>query len=183
MMLPSPSILTNVKVWHGTIAQVSYAPFKTNMRPTHSPLYSKLPLEWSLELKAATQVSSKETIKHRKLEVKSFNPYLPTCLAKDGNMFGTASALLLPCPHPVPTKSAVIGCYDTGWQPIFINSQFYTQAEQSYALIINPRNNNQKFKFLPVYFHFGPSSSHHKRQLMYLTEFPERLSLYRISSK
>ena len=72
MMLPSPSSLTEVRVWHGTIAQVSYAPFKTNMRPTHSPLYSKLPLEWSLELKAAFQVSSKETIKPRELRVKGY---------------------------------------------------------------------------------------------------------------
>ena len=81
----------------GTIAQVSYASFKTNTRPIHSPLYSKLPLAWSPELEAAFKVSSREIIKQRELGVKSF-PSLPTCLARDWNKFGTAPAMPLPCP-------------------------------------------------------------------------------------
>ena len=112
------------------------------MRPTHSPLSSKLPIEWSPELEAAFQVSSKETIKQRELGVKSFNPSLPTCLAREWNKFGTAPALLLHCPHPVPTKSAVLGRYNTGWQPIFTDSKFYTQVEQSYVLTVNHCNMN-----------------------------------------
>ena len=32
-------------------------------------------------------------------------------------------------------------------------------------------------------FHSGPSSSHHKKQLMYLTEFSEHLSLYEMSKR
>ena len=107
-----------------------------------------------MELEAAIQVSSKKTIKQRKLGVKNFNPSLPTCLARDWNKFGTAPALLLHCHHPVPTKSAVLRCYNTSWQPIFIDSKFYTQAEQSYTPIINPCNTNQNFKLLP--FHSTP---------------------------
>ena len=80
MMLPSPSILTNVKVWHGTIAQ-SF--IKTNMRPIHNPLPSKLPLAWSPELEAAFKVSSRKIIQQHKLGVKSFNPSPPNYKARD----------------------------------------------------------------------------------------------------
>ena len=136
-----------------TIAQVSYASFKTNMRPTHSPLSSKLPLAWSPELKATFKVSSKEIIKQHKLGVKSFNPSLPTYLARDWNKFGTAPAKLQhPC--PAPPKGAVLGCCDTSQQTVFMDNKSYTKAEPSYAPIVTPRNTNQKVQRLP--FHSTP---------------------------
>ena len=94
LILPPPPQLNDAKVWQGTITQ---AFFKTNMRPTHSPLSNKLPLAWYPELEAAFKVSSREIIKQRELGVKSF-PSLPTCLARDWNKFGTAPAMPLPCP-------------------------------------------------------------------------------------
>ena len=61
-----PSSLTNVKVWHGTITQVSYAYSTTNvMRLTHGPL------AWPTELKSASQATNQEIIKQCKEAVIS----------------------------------------------------------------------------------------------------------------
>ena len=84
LTFPSSASLTDIRSWHGMIAQVSYAFSKTKiMKPIRHLLSSKVPLAWSPELEAAFQASKKEIIKHCKLGVRSFNPSLPTCLATD----------------------------------------------------------------------------------------------------
>ena len=77
-----------------TLDTVAQAFSKTNMRPIHSPLPSKLPLAWSPELKAASEDSSRKIIKQQKFEAKSFNPSSYTNMARDGNKFGTTPAML-----------------------------------------------------------------------------------------
>ena len=77
-----------------TLNMITQAFSKTNMKPIHSPLRSKLPLAWSPELKAASEDSSRKIIKQHKLRAKSFNLLSPTNIARDGNKFGTAPAVL-----------------------------------------------------------------------------------------
>ena len=84
LTFPSPSSLTDIKPWHGMIAQASYAFSKTEiMKPIRHLLSSKVPFAWSPEFETAVQASKKEIIEQCELGVRSFNPLHPTCLATD----------------------------------------------------------------------------------------------------
>ena len=64
LTFPSLFSLSDIRSWHGMIAQVSYAFSKTEiMKPIRHLLSSKVPFAWSPELEAALQASNREIIK------------------------------------------------------------------------------------------------------------------------
>ena len=136
LSVPSPSSLTDIRSWHGMIAQVSYAFSKTEILRPIRHLLSRSPFVWSLELEVAFQASKKEIVKQCELGVRSFKSALPTCLAMDWSKFRIGYWLCQKrCSCPAPDQGAVPRCFNTEWQTFFVGSRFCTQAEQSYAPI------------------------------------------------
>ena len=154
MSFPSPTSLTDIRSWHGMVAQISYTFSKCQvMAPIRHLLSSKVPFAWSPELESAFQASKLEIVRQCEEGVRSFNPALPTCLATDWCKFGIGYWLCqkrCSCPADGPLtaedpghrkdeesgkKVAVPGCCPTGWQTVYVGSRFCSQAEQSYAPI------------------------------------------------